>query len=216
MDRFLTLDEVVANAMTVIPNAKKELRPYFNQWAWLALRQIGPAKEHINVAQLPYDAGEFSLQKPVDLVAAIDLALFNSRNQEIKYHLRPGKQRIHQVEKERNTLEVSEGEYYYYVSSNANDFDLNFGLLRYYAMPVDLEGKPLIPEYMTVAIMAFCRYMWALRDGQNNGSIQLAEHTWRVEKARAQSIAKTPDMLEGKQIARTWMTMIDKFDPYKY
>jgi hypothetical protein len=214
MVRFLTLDEVVANAMTVIPDAKKEMRPYFDQWAWLALREIGPAKENVNVATLTLE--DLSFKKPDDYVSAIDLSLFDTNNQEIKYHLRSGKQRIHQVDAPLSFIELSDGEHYYYVSSNAADFNLNHALLRYYAMPLDENGRPVVPDYMTVAIMAFCRYMWALRSSANNGATDLAERTWRIEKARASSNAKMPDMLMGKQIAREWMSMIDKFDPYKY
>src|SRR5690606_27984393 len=112
MVRFLSLDEVVANAMSIIPGAKKEMRPYFDQWAWLALRQIGPTKEHVNVATLTLE--DLSFKKPDDFVAAIDIALFDSSNNEIKYHLRSGKQRIHERPLVPRYIEVSDSEHYYY------------------------------------------------------------------------------------------------------
>jgi hypothetical protein len=211
MIKLLSLDEVVANAMTIIPGVKKEMRPYFDQWAWLALRQLGPVKENLAVATLTLE--DLSFAKPSDFISAIDIALFNAAGEELKYHYRSGKQRIHNTEETNSCfIEVSEGDQYYYVSSNADTAGINHAVLRYYAMPLDENGRPVIQDYMTVAIMAFCRWMWELREGKGSSG----EAMWRVEAARARSKGKMPDMLQGKQIARTWMTMIDKFDPYKY
>lgn len=217
MSRFVPLDQVTAEAMTVIGDADNKDRLIFRQWVYRALREIGVGKQNVEVCNLyPKD---LSMQKPDDCTSIIDIALFDVNNNEMLYKYHSGASRIHQ---NRNTyaadgtyspsvgsiIDLSEDDYYIHLGSNASE--VAYAKIRYFKFPVDEDGLPKIPEDQVFAITMFIRYMWSMRKNDNRSEIDQNRYTWLSEKAAAKARSKMPSMLEGKQIAKTWMSMISK------
>lgn len=220
-NRFLTLDQITGEAMSIIPGSTSEDRLLARNWAYVALREIGPSKDHIQVCTLyPQD---FVLKKPEDFHSALDIGLFDASGNELRSQYRSGKKRIHQS---RNLfqdagvynpeigspIEVSEDEFFFHISSNSTD--VSYALLRYFKLPVDSEGNPMFPEYVRLAVVLFIRYMWSLRLGSRD--VAFHENSWKMARAEARSKNKMPNGLMFKQFAKEWMSMIpnNRFDRF--
>lgn len=204
--RFLSLDEIVAEAMTIVPGASSEDFLLAKQWAYTALREIGPSSDYINVATLYPD--NLSLAKPDDYYKAIDLALYSGipdSGTEIPYSFRSGKHRIHQYGPNvRNIVEVSESSDFFHLSSNADH--VTYAVLRYFTLPVDHNGQPMFPEHCRLAVMLFIRYMWAVRHGERDWPLH--KQAWDEARNAARSRSKLPNGMQYRQFAREWITMI--------
>jgi hypothetical protein len=215
--KFVPLNQVTAEAASIIKGSTEKDRLLFKQWVYRGLREIGPGKQNIDVCTLyPVD---LSFKKPEDCASIIDVALFSSTGEELKYTYRFGKSRIH---RSRNSyindgvyslsvdalVDVSEDDFYIHMGSNGNTVDK--AVVRYFKFPIDEEGMPKIPEDQVFALMLFIRYMWAMRDNDNRSEIEQNYNMWLRERDRAKSRNKMPSMLEGKQIAKNWMSLIDK------
>jgi hypothetical protein len=223
MDRFLDIDYVTAMASTIIKGATTEDRVLFKSWVYLGMREIGPSKDNVKVASVLCQ--DFSIRKPDDYIEGIDIGLFNALGQEMRYRYRPGSERVHNVKYVRNlelptagdvtgAIDLSEDDYYFHVSSNATG--VSYAKLRYFSFPIDSKGQPKVPEGQLNAIMHFIRYMWAMSQDDNQSKIENSYMVWQRELSKAKTRNKMPSMIEGKEIAKTWMSMIQKpfFDSY--
>lgn len=219
--RFLTLDEITSEAMSIIPGATTEEKLYAKQWAYTALREVGPGSANVEVATLyPED---LTLIKPENFHSAIDIALFDGSGNELRHKYRFGNKRIHQSENEYlnsgvyepglgSVIEVSEDDFHFHLSSNSSN--LSYARLRYFKFPVDSEGNPMFPEYTRLAVILFIRYMWSLRTQSRDMAFQ--EASWRQARAEARGKNKLPNGLMYKQFAKEWMSMIpnNKFNRF--
>jgi hypothetical protein len=209
-NRFLTLDEVAANAMTIVPTKSTEDRNIFKQWAWIALRDLGPSYDNIDVCTL-YPSSH-DLRKPQDFAMAMDIALFDSNDNELKYKFRRGKYRIHQQSIQTDTcgtvIELSESPFFFHMSTDTISDRVAYAVLRYFKLPVDKDGVPMVPETALLAIMSFIRYMWELKEGSDRLMIATTQATWNQERERAKGRFRNTNMLMGKQIAKEWMSLI--------
>ena len=270
--RTIPVDEVIAEACTVIKNVTEQEKIFMRQWAYTALRKIGLTNINIQVSDRLY-LDDWSVKKPDNLIRTNDIALYNSNGNEIltkfkgyasgqsfltvatawvtatAYSVRDrvtvssitykcieahtsgtfstdlGNKyweiaeaisgRIHQDIRSSSSITshvaITESENYFNVESfSDNIIEDIFLIVRYYAIPVDEEGLPKIPEYCTLAIIMYIRAMWAIRDNTNQSHIQLSWQMWKEERASAEGRGKTPDMIEGKAIAETLNSMIQK------
>lgn len=220
-NRFLTLDQITAEAMSIIPGATSEDRLLAKTWAYIALREIGPSKDNIEVCTLyPQD---FVIVKPNDFHSALDIGLFDAQGNEFKSQYRAGKKRIHQsrnlfldagvyAPEIGSPIEISEDDFFFHISSNSEN--VSYVLLRYFKLPVDDEGNPLFPEYTRLAIILFIRYMWSLKTGSRDAAFN--ENSWKMARAEARGKNKMPNGLMFKQFAKEWMSMIpnNRFDRF--
>jgi hypothetical protein len=219
--RFLSLDEVVAEAMTVVPGATSEDELIARQWAYNALRQFGPSNDYIDVATLYPE--NLTLRKPDDLYKPLDIALFDGTGLELRNKYRAGGQRIHSRNNNLGELtsasdsydlsvEVSEDDYFFYLSSNG--IAVAYAKLRYFRLPVDEHGIPQFPESTRLPVLLFIRYMWALRTGARDVSFH--EQSWKVARNEARGANKVPNGLAYKQFAKEWISMMpnNKFDRF--
>lgn len=209
VSRFVPLDQVTAEAASLIGAAETKDRLLFKQWVYTALREIGVGKQNIDTCILyPKD---FSFTKPQDMTSTIDIALYNSSNAELNYKYNSGRVRIHQSKTQSSTsdlVDLSEDDFYFHLGSNGSD--VAYARIRYFKFPVDDDGLPKIPEDQVFAIMMYIRYAWSMRKNDNRSEIDQNRQTWLAERDRAKSRNKMPSMLEGKQIAKEWMSMIQK------
>ena len=58
--------------------------------------------------------------------------------------------------------------------------------------------------------MMYIRYMWQLRNDDTITALRDGERRWRVARSAAEGKLKTPDVIEGKEIARKANSMIQK------
>lgn len=218
--RLITLDEVLAEASSIIKDATEQEKIFMRQWIYRAQRQIGFSHVDIKVSD-PILLIDYSAQKPDDFIKAIDIALFDEDDNEIvsKYKgwgQKPdegGIARTHQdVRSIVSAINISEDLNYFHTGTfSQGEDDTAYVVVKYYALPVDPNtALPLIPEGNTLAIMMYIRYMWAMRQNENQTSIAMAEQAWLRYRAMARSSNHTPSVLEGKEIARTINSMIQK------
>lgn len=208
--RFLNLNEITAEAMSIIPGATTEEKNIAQTWAYRALRQLGPSKDHIEVCTLyPED---LVMTKPSDFHSAIDIALFDSTGRELAHNYRSGKKRIHEDLELSGVITISEDDEFFHLSSNSTN--VAYAVLRYFRFPVDQDGYPLFPEYTAIAISLFIRYMWALRTGDR--SFKAHEESWKVVRMEARGQNKMPSGMMYKQFAKEWMSMIPNNNFYRF
>ena len=225
MDRFLSIAEVEASASSIIGDVDDQERLYFPQWIYIAMRHIGPSKDFIKV-KFGIPVENLSFPKPRDMNTMIDLSLQNQGGDELLYRYKSGTRRIHNYDRNEvrvPKVEVSEDANFFYLSTNAsrvndseevigNDIDTTVikANVRYFALPVDDDCNILIPEERLLAIMFFIRYMVFLRRNMSRIQISDARREWHQERDRVKGLAKMPSMLEGKEIATLWRSMIEK------
>jgi hypothetical protein len=218
--RFLTLDEIVSEAASLVKGASAEERLWFKQWAWRGLRDIGPMSENIDVSTLYPE--NLTFRKPDNFYKAIDIGLFDGRDNEFKSKYRSGKGRVHNS---RNvfikdgiynsdfdgTIEISEDSNFFYLGTNGKD--VVYAKLRYFKLPVDSEGNPVFPEYMAKAVTMYILWYWAIReDGDDKG----AEDRYLRARNEARAQGKVPNGLLYKQLAKEWNSMIQYYNPDRF
>lgn len=215
MKQFISVEEIVANAATIIKDARKEDRNLFRQWAYIAERDIGFST--LNEKVFPTPVEDLCFAKPLDFAMANDLSLYDSQGREYRYSYKGTSKNLHRREDSEflhdRTIQVYEDSHFFSLSSNGTN--ITHAKLLYYAYPIDEDGDLLIPETHMVAIMSYIKWMWERRKSENPGMIQLERMEWEIESSRARSKNKMPSMLRGKEIAKNYMSMIDKLHPYK-
>ncbi len=209
--RFLTLDEVVGEAMSIVKGATSEHRNVAKTWAYRGLRQLGPSKDNIEVCTLyPED---YVMMKPSDFHSAIDVALYDSAGRELRCSYRSGNKRIHEDFSDLDGLiKISEDDEYFNLSSNSTN--VAYAKLRYFRFPVDQDGFPLFPEYSADAIAMFIKYKLALLNESRDWPV--FEASWKAARAEVRSINKMPSGMMFKQFAKEWMSMIPNNNFYNF
>jgi hypothetical protein len=122
--------------------------------------------------------------------------------------------RIHEdLRSPLSSVQITESDNYFNVEEFADDSpDEVYLKVKYYGIMVDDLGLPKIPEYATLAIIMFIRWMWALRKNDNRAEIDQNWKMWTVERKSAEGKGNTPDQIEGKAIAKTINSMIQKVE----
>lgn len=217
-NRYLTLEEIISGAATLVKGASAEELLYFKQWSWEALRNIGPTSD--NFATTTLSPEDYVLRKPDDLLRVLDLGLFDASGSELKSKYRSGKSRVHQ---DRNTyndvyiptfnsiITISEDSHFFYLSSNS--VNVSYALLRYVKLPVDSDNNPIFPEHVAHAVRMFILWYWAIRESKDTGN---AEERYKKARNEARAVGKLPNGLVMKQIAREWNSMIQYYNPDRF
>lgn len=212
INAYLNADEVVANALTIIPEATQKDKNIFKQWVFLAERQIGSSpvsvKNETNIV-----AHNFRLGKPIDCVKSMQLALFDKNDNEVKYrHHGRGMQVADRdiLEGDNRDVIVMETDDAFYLSSNATN--VTNANLRYYGFPIDENDNLKIPEIHVLAIMSFIKYMMAMKSSERRLDIKDYYGIWEAEKRAARARTMMPSELEARDISKRFMSMIDYFN----
>jgi hypothetical protein len=222
--RTIPVDEVIAEACTILKKVTEQEKVFMRQWAFTALRKIGFSKINIEISERLY-LSDWSALKPNNLVRTIDLALYSSADSEIEHQFKGyangdlalGENvsgRIHQnIRVTSGYVSITESDNYFNVEEFSDSSpDGVYVIVKYYAVPVDAAGLPKIPEYATLAIIMYIRAMWAMRENTNQSAIEMAWDIWKQERASAEGKGKTPDIIEGDMIAKTINSMIQKVE----
>lgn len=217
MDRFIDVRAVVENAMISLDDTNSRDRVIFRQWAYIAMREIGFSK--VNIVEKCVPICNLSFEKPCDLVSTIEVSLKDSSGFSIRYTYLPNKGLLPVddalVSSYTNRIFMSEDADFYYLSSNAND--IVEAQIKYYALPLNDEGFPLIPEVHLLAIMSFIEFMYIKRkrasaprsvSGQDMAEFKDA---WTRERGKARGRNKMPSIHEAQHVFKNWCTLINRF-----
>ena len=232
--RLINIDEVIATAFTYIDSEDTRDEILFENWAWDALRSIGPTRVDKKSVCLPVD--DRCITKPTDFIYAIDMNILDacdrihyfqysesgwleseqsSRNQNFSTFNLNGTFR-------RNHIKITETPCTFELSIQADCEQIVKAELLYYHYPLDDFGKMLIQEDLKDAIttyIEFCYYKMIrnkTRGGAKNNSVPMSEVDWYYEKWRrlrseARGRSKMPDPLAMDTITRKWVTGIPNY-----
>lgn len=202
----VSVDTVVETAASVLPRVSDEEKALMREWAYLAMLEIGPTEvDRVTNDRIPVN--DFIVYKPSNFLKGEDIALLGADLGEIKFILSGKGGPIHDHSAEHwNYIHVSEYPTYYGLSSNASG--VKWCKLTYLSLPIDDNGYPKIPERATLAVTLFLRYMWYLRQGDENTASGL-EKSWLTQKIRTTASMKTPDKINMTELGRSWKSMID-------
>lgn len=218
--RFVTVEEVVAEASSIMKGVTSAERQMMRQWVWTSQRLIGWSKADIKVSE-NLILSDHATAKPSDLIRTIDLGLFLSNGTEmlVKYkaggHRSTGDEnlRIHSDGRSvvRRVIVTEDANFFYTdVFTEPSPTD-SYLVVRYYGLPLDSNLLPLIPEHCKFALMMFIRWMWSMRNNDSRTVQAMAEQQWLRHRRIAEGKSKTPDLLEAEAIARTANSMIQSF-----
>ena len=87
---------------------------------------------------------------------------------------------------------------------------------RYYKLPKDEAGQPMIPERLRLAAALFVRWCWEMRLGDNQSGEQNAYNRWRAERDARRGEMKMPEPVEMKAIERYWVSMLPNFNHNRF
>lgn len=222
-NKFISLDECTALAISIIATATDEDRNLFRTWAAEAIKAIGVNSSWVRVCDLEIEEGSF--KKPSDMHAPIDIALYNSSGCEVAYTYHPDSvERIHVSrydvhnatvqETATNWVHLADDPFYFNLGSDRCGIVLM--KLRYFATPTDKYGNLLIPDIYSLPLAYFCRFMWSLRKNDNRSEIDQNQDMWLREKDRVKGRMKMPSPLEMEAISAAWMSLFTLSGDRKY
>lgn len=213
--RQLTIDEVTSSVMTIIGESTNEDRLLFKQWVAECAQNLGANSTWMKNCELKPKDGSF--QKPKDLTATIDLALYDSSGRELTHRFignSPG--RIHVDRNVINAtisstnvssiIDLSEDVYYFHMGNGGDQVATM--QISYMAIPVDRQGFPLVPESNLDAYKMYCRWMWSLRQNNNQSFIAQSYEMWLRERERARGRNKMPDRFRANAFFKSYLSMV--------
>jgi len=207
MARYIPFDEMVESAYTLLDEQTRPSRPVIKQWLWGGVKGLKFNEHHVRTSA-PIPAEELAIRKPTDMVSPIEVTLWGVDNRQFKY-----------IYKKRGVYinEQSDLNSWIYLSENADSFLLNsngsivaFAIIKYYGWPITDDGEPLIPEDAEVPLQEFVYWRQAKRTKLGPTMQELAKQDWIKAKSEYNSRAKMPHPVAGKEIARTFGSMVQR------
>lgn len=221
------MDEVIATAQSTLKDADSMSKLIWRQWVGiLALPELGISSEDVKVVTLY--PNNFTVPKPDDLKALIDIACYDTNGCELKHIFRSGSKRIYPDRRLLRTAIVSPPETQTLndlvpVDVSDDNYQFNFGtngdkvasmLVRYYVYPTDDNGLPLIRQEETLPIVFFLQFMWANRQNENQSEISVKEQRWlrAADKIKAQKKMWGVSDEIMKSVVRNWCRLIPQMN----
>lgn len=205
MDRFLEVDEVVANGSTFIEEISDELALIMRQWVWFAMRDIGPSYELIETSEI--NVVDNSVAKPLDMTGnPIELGVYDESGNEIPYRYNYSGGRVFTKRDWQKTIDIYEDATHIHFS----DFERqpSYAVLKYFKMPLSDCNEPLVPESHLNAVVAYLKFAFYWRQGTNPAMIGMARNMWEQERLKIRSKNKSVAGLRAKQMVKEWMSII--------
>lgn len=213
MEKYIDVDEVVANASTFIEEMSDELALMMRQWVWMAMRDIGPNYGDVTTAEIEIIGS--SAQKPLNMIGNfIDLAVYTAEGHEINYNYNFDGGRVHDSKLIKSVIDIYEDANYVHFS----DFALipDYMIVKYYTMPLDSCNLPKVPESHLNAVVAFIKFCYYYRQGNRSDMIVISRNHWLDERAKVRGRNKSVAGIRAKQIEKEWMTHIPKVNRRRF
>jgi len=222
---YISLDEVVATASTIVKDSNSLFKLLCREWICrFALPELGISDDDVKIAQLiPIN---YTVLKPADFRALVDISLFDSTGNQLAHKFRAGGKRIYRDSRLRpvasNTDQTLNGLIPCDISMDNQSFHLGTNadqvasiVVRYYCYPVDDEtGLPLIRQEEALACVYFCRFMWSARQNDNRSEIEQNRTWWMLEadrvKAKKKMASLTPEHMK-RIVNSVWVRSIPNF-----
>lgn len=209
MDRYIDVDEVIANASTFIEEMSDEMARIMRQWVWMAMRDIGPNYADITVEEI--EASGSSVAKPANMIGNfIDLGVYTSSGVEIPYRYNFDGGKVHSDCRTRTRIDIYEDEGFIHFS----DFPVSpdYIIAKFYKMPLDDCGMPKVPESHLNAVVAYLKFCYYYRQARDFGMISIAKNHWMDERAKIRGKNKSIAGIRAKQIEKEWLSIIPKMN----
>lgn len=226
----ITLEEIVSSAFMAldVDDSRDEL--VFKEWAWDALREIGPSRVDRKTKCIPIV--NLCAMKPKDYLYGLDMNILDDSNQ--IYYFQMAESGFLESEQESAlsfsgipstaassgaSIKVAEQKEAFVFSSNALSAGVTKMDLSYYAYPVDEYGEPLVEEKMKEAIISFIEYRYLKRERRRRvgtrdlplAEIADARDEWKRQRMAIRGDIKMPDPLSADTIFRRWVSGIPNF-----
>ena len=217
---YLTLNEVIAEALSITPDLDDQDWSFARQWAVTALMQLGTSEDEINVCTLT--CKNYTMKKPDDMRAFIELALYDAQDKLIPHAFRAGKKRVFPATSQLidgivipyEPVDVSEDQYAFYIGSNGEQ--VAYAKVRYFAYPLDKDGTPMIRLDEKPAIMYYIRWCKSMKKNENQSEIAQNEQRWKWEFDRVRAKKKTISKDKAEVIARNWVRLLPNFNTRQF
>jgi hypothetical protein len=205
MKRYISIDEVIGTAATYLEEISDEVATYMRQWVWLAMREIGPNYGDLVVEKVILVDG--SARKPEYLTGnVLELAVYNEDNHQIPTRFNYQGSRINMKENHRHKVDVYEDRDYIHVSDHESN--PSYITIKYWKLPLDDCGLPLIPEDHLLAIVMFLLYSFQLRKSTDFGMMGMYERRWLQLRDKVKASNKSVSGLRAEQMVKEWMSLI--------
>jgi len=213
MEKYINVDEVVANASTFIEEMSDELALMMRQWVWMALRDIGPNYNDIGTAEIEIVGG--SAAKPADMVGNfIDLGVYSAEGHEINYRYNFDGGPTHENTTISPVIDIYEDASFVHFSDFAITPD--YMIVKYYKMPLDDCSLPKVPESHLNAVVAYIKFCYYYRQGNRSDMIVISRNHWLDERAKIRGKNKSVSGIRARQIEKEWMTHIPKVNRRRF
>ena len=222
------MDELIAEAYARLDLEDSRDELIFRNWIYRALKWIGPSSPQIKPVCL--EICDLSIKKPHDYWSAIDMNLLDSQGR--IYYFQYTNNGFMRSEEGKNangqflgtdasltgarTILVGEDYHCFNISDTGSEAPLAKAELKYYAMPKDKNGDPLIAEDSVEAVLAYVEWQY-LKRGRNrtrgtrkfpHSEVETARMTWMNYKGMVQGNRKLPHPLAAEPMLRKWVTGI--------
>lgn len=219
---YVPLNEVVNEAIASVGRGSDDetLKALGRQWVWRAIIDLPVTEDNIKVCRI--DAKNLVMKKPSDMRRFIEIALYDSTGCYIPHVFHSGKKRIYpdtrifpsSVNDENNPVivpaDLSEDPYGFYLGTNGST--VAYGMVRYFAYPVDKDGMPLIPEEAVQMCVYFVAFSASRRRNENRSEIQQNELLYKQEADRVRARYKSSHNDNQKTIGQIFNRMIPDFN----
>ncbi len=220
--RTVTIDEIVSSAQINLGLNSDADRTVMYEWVSEANRAIGLG--HTNQLQEIIDIKDFTFPAPCNMIKPLQIRLLGDSTDiggqgiivpfydEEAFLRKTGDKKTQGgaiiIQLQGNTFVLSN-------NVNANRFDK--AEIKFYGIPLDDNGYPLVDEYNKRTIVQYIEYMYIKRERRRErhngtpipqGEVESEYNKYLRLKAEAISHKKMPDKLRMDDINRKWNTLL--------
>lgn len=218
MRNTVTLNQVVSNAMISLGQENDRYKVIFYEWAFEGLRDIGVTTQNLQTTTGTLTSGN-TINYPTGAmyIDAITLST-GAASTQFAYPTFDSNYWDNAPDVNNPT-----GIGAYTVSRQGsqlifggNPFSNGFThvTIRFYGMPVDKNGDPIIPEYYMRAIVGYIEHKFIKRERARNREavplqeVQLSYQNWISLKSDAMSKRNQPEKMEIRAAVESWRSML--------
>lgn len=216
MNNTVSIDEIVSSAAIALGMENDRYRVLFYEWAFQGSRDIGLTTLNLTNTTGSITSGVYSI--PADCVYIDSIAIRKGASGHVTYPFFDSNYWVNvpdndQTQYDRDYVVSRQGSNLIFSSTVSNN-GYDTVILRYYAMPVDANNTPLVPEYYLRAIVAYIEYMFVKRERYKKRSeipmseVQMLYQQWVTLKADAMSKRNQPQKPEIEAAIAMWLTML--------
>ena len=216
MKNTVSIDEIVSSAAIALGMENDRYQVLFYEWAFQGSRDIGLTALNLTNATGTIASGAYSI--PNDCVYIDSIAIQVGASGHVTYPFFDSNYWANVPDDDQTQYDkdyiVSRQGFNLIFSSTVTSNGYNKVILRYYAMPVDGNNTPLVPEYYLRAIVAYIEYMFVKRERYKKRSeipmseVQMLYQQWVTLKADAMSKRNQPQKPEIEAAIAMWLTML--------